>query len=345
MDMSGRRFPLMPWSAGTDAPISLADTIARGSRDNLVSIARCFHTVGEILRKQIRWDQRDPYFSDSNLSALNRLAIDIEAEHQDLTPILRYLKDEAYIPMWKEALEILIRHQGSTSSCGLPEWRLAKVRAFDILEERNRAAENFDRLEFTHKTPEVEHLCSSIRTKIQLLERFTTVYNLQGSPLNGYTPPPEPYFDLYPLRGQEKDKAVAEAYPYRSQHKNGPWLVSAVFLTILACCVPLYLAWGDLAQTQGSSIDADFYLLILNSIMCVLGISTAVVPLLRRPLSSAYTRWAQVSSVLGVLAVVGSLVMYLYLPMSWSALLAFFAQACQSVVTLQLALGAEQERW
>ena len=123
--------------------------------------------------------------------------------------------------------------------------------------------------------------------------------------------------------------------------KTGPALTTAVTLTILACLFPLALAWQNSTNRQGITSDPDFYLLILNALLSVLGIFTAIFPFLRKPASSPYNRWARGLSLLGVLAAVSTVPMYCYLPTMWSVLVAFLAQAIQSVVTLQLALAAE----
>lgn len=123
---------------------------------------------------------------------------------------------------------------------------------------------------------------------------------------------------------------------------NGPVLVTIVFLTTLISIIPLLVAWQHSTNDRGSATESDFWLLILNSIMCLVGIFCAIFPSFWYPLS-AYNRWAQWLSVFGCVAAIAAIPMYRYLPTMWSALVAFLAQAIQGVVTLQLALATEQK--
>jgi hypothetical protein len=101
--------------------------------------------------------------------------------------------------------------------------------------------------------------------------------------------------------------------------------------------IPLILAWRLSANVLGSTSDADFYLLIQNSTMQLLGLFMAMYPIARRSGSSAW-QWARVFTAAGALCAIAAIPMYLYLPTMWSALMAFFGSIAQAIMTLELVL-------
>jgi hypothetical protein len=99
-------------------------------------------------------------------------------------------------------------------------------------------------------------------------------------------------------------------------------------------------AWTLSSNTKGSTADVDFYLLIQNSAMSILGIFTAMYPNFWRPASHA-KRWGQGFAILGVFCASAAVPMYLYFPTMWSALASFLGVAIQAFMTLQLAVAAD----
>lgn len=97
-------------------------------------------------------------------------------------------------------------------------WKLAKQKAFDILEQRDVAAENFERLQFAQNTPETERFCDNIKAKLRLVGRFTAIYDAQPTPTGTEDRhEPEPRYELFPL-GNQRQKTGARAYPNVSPH-------------------------------------------------------------------------------------------------------------------------------
>jgi hypothetical protein len=120
-------------------------------------------------------------------------------------------------------------------------------------------------------------------------------------------------------------------------------MVALVVTAILTATVPLILGWQRSSGEPGTTADTDFYLLIQNSIMQLLGIFTAIYPL-RRGLKATAFRWAQFFAVCGVACAFGSVPMYLYLPTMWSSLVSFFGAVGQAMTTLELALIVDAQR-
>ena len=101
---------------------------------------------------------------------------------------------------------------------GLVNWKSSKQKAVDILAQRDVAAENFERLQFAQNTPETERFCENIKAKLQLVGRFTAIYDAQPTPTSTEDRhEPEPRYELFPL-GSQRQKTVARAYPNLSPH-------------------------------------------------------------------------------------------------------------------------------
>ena len=129
---------------------------------------------------------------------------------EDLSQLLQSLGDVSCLPMWRAGLDSLIT---ATGESGFPQWISAKQRALDILIQRDIAAESFERLEFTHKTVQVESFCDRIREKIELMEGFVAMHDTRPAHLKEFLPAEEPRYELYPLSSRRRNKKVAEAYP------------------------------------------------------------------------------------------------------------------------------------
>lgn len=88
---------------------------------------------------------------------------------------------------------------------------------------------------------------------------------------------------------------------------------------------------------HGTVADADFWFLIQNSSMSVLGILTMAKPFRKRQI---FWMWGPMAA--AVVCAVLAPVFYLRIPTEWSALMSVFAGAIQAFVTLQIALLADE---
>lgn len=158
------------------------------------------------------------HFTEGDLDALDALIhLRIPTESEDLTQLLKDLEDESCLPIWRAAIDSLMAFQGGLS--GSVNWKSAKQKAVDILAQHDVAAENFERLQFVQNTPETELFCENIKAKLQLMGRFTVIYDAQPIPTGtaDRLEPAEPCYELFPLRSQ-RQKTVARAYPNLSPH-------------------------------------------------------------------------------------------------------------------------------
>jgi hypothetical protein len=105
--------------------------------------------------------------------------------------------------------------------------------------------------------------------------------------------------------------------------------------------IPLGFAWSYAQDTAGTSADMDFWFLIQNSIMQLLGIFMAIYPISKsKKPSKEPWYWALLFTILGVACSVGSMPMYLYLPKFWSGFISFAGTVAQVSISVQLALLA-----
>ena len=121
-------------------------------------------------------------------------------------------------------------------------------------------------------------------------------------------------------------------------------LATATTFVIAISSIPLGLAFHNSTnKTPGSTSDSDFWLLIENSLMQILGLITtasiSIVPRLREP-----HVWVWPKVLIGCIAVLGldcalaAPVLYVRFCPIYSALVSFLASAAQACMVLQLAL-------
>jgi hypothetical protein len=121
---------------------------------------------------------------------------------------LGMLADMSCVPVWRKILDTLIEYQERDS------WMLAKQRALDILQERDRIAPLFDDIQEELIDHGDHELCDSLHQKLNLLERFTAVYNALRRPSTENDQPAwEPTYNTYDVPKLQKPKFVANAYP------------------------------------------------------------------------------------------------------------------------------------
>lgn len=126
--------------------------------------------------------------------------------------------------------------------------------------------------------------------------------------------------------------------------KHNVILVTATVVVLAVSAIPLGLAFHNSAgNAPGSTSDADFWLLIQNSLMQMLGLATTtLISLAPRPRKQHITAWPKMLTwtiaVLGVGCALTAPLIYVRIPPMYSALVSFLASAAQACMVLQLAL-------
>lgn len=99
----------------------------------------------------------------------------------------------------------------------------------------------------------------------------------------------------------------------------------------------MYYAMLYAPSGKGSVQQLDFWVLVSNSSITLLGIITAMYPYRDFWVGvSSVRRWAQAFAVVGLLLVPASFVVYLYWSVRWSVVAVFCGLAIQAVMALQL---------
>ncbi|EPE28731.1 hypothetical protein GLAREA_09852 [Glarea lozoyensis ATCC 20868] len=106
---------------------------------------------------------------------------------------------------------------------------------------------------------------------------------------------------------------------------------------LLLSCIPISLAWLHTSLDIGSSADANFYQLISNSMIQLLSLATLLSPTLFYSKFSGYAwYWTWFLAVLSFVCTVLSLVLYCFVPVAWSMLIAFCGTVAQALILLQI---------
>ena len=149
----------------------------------------------------------ESWFVDVNLKTLDlAMNLNIPAPHGDFAPLLSDLADNSCVPVWRVAVDSLLKYQDSNYY----QWKAVKQQALDILEQRDVAMSHFEsaRDELRFESTDAH---DGIFTKIKMLERFAYIYDAQpGNPAHG----PEPRYILEPITGRKK---TVTAYPHMQQ--------------------------------------------------------------------------------------------------------------------------------
>jgi hypothetical protein len=149
--------------------------------------------------------------------------LDIELEDIEYETLKSvFLKDE-YVRIWKSTVKALLEFQGSDAAT--LQWRFAKQRALDVLEQRELIVGLYLEVEQHLKEGRWQDICNAVTWKIRTLERFTAVYDAQPSPrAHQPNPPPEKTYELRSLEetrdGVTSGRKVASAYS-TTQHEVG----------------------------------------------------------------------------------------------------------------------------
>jgi hypothetical protein len=122
-------------------------------------------------------------------------------------------------------------------------------------------------------------------------------------------------------------------------------LIALILLFLIAAIIPGYKAFALSMQGRavGSTGDADFWYLVQNSIMAVMGNIIMVVPLLKKSwFSPAYgIMWAFFG--LGLAFAVISVILYPLVNPGWSFMVAFFGSIASAAPVLIMTQATAKE--
>ncbi|EPE37130.1 hypothetical protein GLAREA_09293 [Glarea lozoyensis ATCC 20868] len=130
--------------------------------------------------------------------------------------------------------------------------------------------------------------------------------------------------------------AVARAYEASSKGliSTLSFFVPAI---LLISCVPIALAWTRSPQEVGASNDANFYQLIAGSLIQLLSLATLLYPTLFHSKFQGHSwLWTWILALFSVACTILSVLIYVFLPVAWSMVVAFGGMTAQALITLQI---------
>jgi hypothetical protein len=220
-----------------------------------------------------------------------------------------------------------------------------------ILELRNTALDHYVAVKHVIDQSEAEvlHVTGScIRTKLNILHGYGEAREGRGYHRRSL---PTTYYDK-PKKEETKDKPENEET--ENKHVSGvivgcpcavrqiirvgmqlmsdqnATLVGVASVVTIVAFVPSILAWSHSDGTIGAPSDMDFWLLIQNSIMQLLGIFLAVYSLKGNGIVAFRVwRWAVLFCIAGSACSCASIAMYLTMPTFWSGFVSFCGTASQ----------------
>jgi hypothetical protein len=193
------------------------ERLSRQCREDLADMIACFREVNLKIKQEAdrnleshnrtreMWEKKpfgsidNKYFRDPELETL-KLAMRHSAQCPLDRPaeLIALAADQSVLGVWNIALESVLEYQGIYVSM---EWRQAKKWAFDILDQRNLAAEKFEAVEDELRNNGFDKACRAIRRKFAVLDRFASIYDAQpSSGAAEYQMPMEPFFLFYGLK-------------------------------------------------------------------------------------------------------------------------------------------------
>jgi hypothetical protein len=128
---------------------------------------------------------------------------------------------------------------------------------------------------------------------------------------------------------------ISKAFP-ASKNANST-LAFLIPVFSLLSCIPAALAWVHSTHQIGTVQEADFFQLLSNSAMQLLGTLTLIIPTIfnARLVGQAWF-WTWVLATASTICSIVAVPIYLTVPTEWSAAISFAGNVMQGFVTLQL---------
>jgi hypothetical protein len=129
---------------------------------------------------------------------------------------------------------------------------------------------------------------------------------------------------------------------------QGDEISAFAFIVPIICglsLIPTYFAWSHADHQPGKPTDSDFFQLIASVPIQLLGISTAVWPIVNN-LRPDRAVWIQCWTSAGISScfTVAALPLYVFAPSAWSGGSLIFGSIVQSVLQLQLLLAIRKTK-
>ena len=106
---------------------------------------------------------------------------------------------------------------------------------------------------------------------------------------------------------------------------------------LLLSCIPIALAWTRSPREVGASDDANFYQLIAGSLIQLLSLATLLYPTLFHFKFQGHSwLWTWILAAFSVACTILSVLLYVFLPVAWSMVVAFGGMTAQALITLQI---------
>jgi hypothetical protein len=132
-------------------------------------------------------------------------------------------------------------------------------------------------------------------------------------------------------------KTIVTAFPATSNSNTKAALTFLVPVLSFLSCIPAALAWTQSAHQPGTTSDADFFQLISNTAMQLLGNMTLIIPTVSnaRLVGQAWL-WTWVLAGTSTVCAIMAIPLYLNAPTEWSGTVSFAGNVMQAFVALQL---------
>ncbi|KAI0108206.1 hypothetical protein F4814DRAFT_455024 [Daldinia grandis] len=301
-----------------------SDNLSNDCRLGLVSIVQAIHNANvqykHIVDEYLRWRNKLRTRSSSNRNSTRFSEGDLQAMDETVAwQLLANLGERSYIDIWRRAAENMAYLRGLLKHQTPKHLETARNRAVDLKNCRVTVESSFNLVEKELRASGFDHYCEAILAKRDMLLKYEEAYPILPEP----RPSPE----------------IHQQSPPTFQMST---LIFIVLTVVAISFVFMGMAWSRSSNAPGSADDPDFYLQIQNTILQLLGLSTAMLVAHQR-LFNDVTAWkyAICFSVAGALCAVLAVALYLFVPTIWSSFASFLAAIMQIGAMLQLALIAK----
>ncbi|KAI2777451.1 hypothetical protein F4815DRAFT_448375 [Daldinia loculata] len=311
-----------------------SDNLSNDCRLGLVSIVQAVHNANvqykSIVDEYLRWRNKlrtrsrsnpnSTRFSNDDLQTLDEVMKTYLSLDQSVAwQLLANLGEKSYIDIWKRAAENMAYLRSLSKHQTPKHLEKARNRAVDLKNCRVTVENSFNLVEKELRASGFDHHCEAILAKRDMLLKYEEAYPIL----------PEP-------------RSVPEIHQESPPTFQMSTLIFIVFTVVAISFIPVGMAWSRSTNTPGSTGDSDFWVQIQNTILQLLGLSTAMLVAHQR-LFNDNTAWkyACYFTIAGVICAVLAVPVYLLVPTIWSSFSSFLASIMQVGATIQLALIAK----
>ncbi|KAL8837105.1 MAG: hypothetical protein Q9170_002662 [Blastenia crenularia] len=352
MDFSGR--PASP--VATQSPLM---TVARAF--DMIDRLILYEWEGGTLREH-RSDEVDSHDQDwlaraIRLQAYEDIDLYFQYSRNGISPAaseattLTYLADTTCLAAWSRIYLIVGLLQGEY---GRDAGIQTRGRTCEILNLALTVSELYDSDEVQHVLfPGHESVAAAIEAKLDNLSLFADVFSALVASGSGRYKRFHPFSRTWDMRKAEirAGKPARHVGGHQKYPQRDATLVTITVVAMTVSAIPVGLAYHHSNMiTPGSTSDADFWLLIQNSLIQLLVLVTTTLTSLgsKRWKPAKTLRWPRLLSwclpSLGFSCALGAPLLYILVPTMYSAIVSFLGSAMQAGIVLQLALLVDSRR-